>query len=519
MRFPLLPATLAVGLLLPLAALAQDAVVDLAAAATPIAAPAPAADAHAHAFPLRAWVQERFAGSGVSAIDVGRPLPTDPQLLGPTTQTENRLRLGLGLDWSSHSGFLRKAMLEGEADVFSDIWSEGTHTSDQRLRKGFIELTTLAGQVSAGRMVSTWGLGILAQSGEEDAMQFGLRRGGSLVDRVQYAILPAALIQSGDPLKAFPLAVVVAYDRIVRDDLMDVENGDHGRQAIGALLYRSADLDLGAYGVSRTQRDKSDLGADVLMGDVYGAWRQKIGSYKLEIAGEWAVIDGSTTWFRTVAHPSSVDILQHGGVLRADLSRGRVSGRLEFGLASGDSRPQDGTLRNMKFASDYRVGLILFPEFVKRQAQIAAANVGDPRFAAAGPAGLERSDTGGAVSQALYIHPVVRFDPAQSVSLLWGAVWARSPVDVADIYKTAMAGGTPTGPRGAKDKRDLGLEFDTAIELHHRATCGITMLARVDGGVLLPGDAFSNPNAVDPAARDARIVGVVLGQVGLRANW
>ena len=82
----------------------------------------------------------------------------------------------------------------------------------------------------------------------------------SIGSKAALSILPAALIQSGDPLKAFPLAVVVAYDRIVRDDLMYVENGDHGRQAIGALLYRSADLDLGAYGVSRTQRDASITG-------------------------------------------------------------------------------------------------------------------------------------------------------------------------------------------------------------------------------------------------------------------
>jgi len=508
MRLHLILPTLFAGLLPPLTAVATNAPTDLPEVATSTA------DSQSHAFPFRASVQERFAGSGVSAMDVARPLPTDSQLLGASTQKENRFRVGLGLDWAQHNGFFRKAMLEGEADVFFDIWSEGTHSSDQRLRKGFAELTTLAGQVSAGRMVSTWGLGILAQAGEEDPMQFGLRRGGSLVDRVQYAILPAALFESGDLAKAFPLALVVAYDRVVRDDLLDVAVGDHGRQAIGALLYRSKELDFGAYGVSRSQRDKSELGADVTMGDVYGAWRHKTGSYKFEIAGEWAVIAGETTWFRTTAHPESVDLLQHGGVLRAGLSRGPVSARLEFGLASGDSRPQDGTVRSMKFASDYRVGLILFPEFIKRHAQMASANVGDPRFAAAGPAGLERADTGGAVSQAIYLHPVVRFDPARAVSLLWGAVWARSPVDVADVYKTAMAGGTPTGPRGAKQKRDLGLEFDTAIELHHRATCGITMLARVDGAVLLPGEAFADANG-----QDARVVVAAIGQVGLRANW
>lgn len=520
MRNILLLPAFALGFLLPVHAFAQPEAApvlgaELPAVITPVDA-SKAAEAHA-GLPVHAWVQERFARSGVSAMDVARPLATDSQLLGTSSQTENRLRVGASADWSSEHGFLRKALVQGQADIFSDTWSEGVHSGTPQLREAFVEATTLAGQISAGRMVSTWGLGILAQSGQEDPMQFGLRRGGSVVDRAQYALLPAALFQSGDPLKAFPLAVVVAYDRLVRDDLIDIDNvrlREHGRQAVGALLYRAADLELGAYGVSRTQRDVDDLGADVTIGDVYGTWRAKVGAYKVELAAEWAVISGTSTWFRTTANSSEVKLLQHGGVVRADLGRGRFLGRLEFGLASGDSRPQDDTLRNMKFASDYRVGLILFPEFIKRQSQIAAANVRDPRFAAGGPAGLERSDTGGAVSQALYIHPVLRFDPMRSVSVLWGAVWARSPVDVADIYATSMKGGTPTGPRGARQKRDLGLEFDTAIELHHKATCGITMLARVDAGVMLPGDAFA-----DAAGQDARIVAAVLGQIGLRASF
>lgn len=454
-----------------------------------------------------AW---RVSADHTSRVDVLSPTPA---AVISEDLARNRFRFGGQLEYAQDKGFVRGLMAEAEAD-FRQSSQVVDNPDGFLLRKAFAEATTLAGRLGAGRTTSTWGLGLVAQDGVDDNMQFGMKHGGSLVNRVQYAILPAALFQKGDPLGAFPLAIAVAYDRVVWDDMARTDT-DVAHNWILAALYRGKELQAGLYGVKRDQTDASNLGLDALIADAfvrYGVWTKS--GWNLAVSGEFALVSGTTTWLRSVTQPDKLDVAQYGGVLRAEAAWRGTRLRLEGGIASGDDRPLDGTLRNFQFATDYHVGLVLFSQYMRLQSRNTMANLGDPRYTNGAPAGAERIDTHGAVTQALYLHPVVRVEATPRLALMAGAVLARSPGEVADPYQSYLAGGVPTGPRGAKRQTSLGLEFDTAVEWNQPIGSGFSLLARGDAGVLLPGAAYDSADGTPAPA-----VAAVQGQIALRGKW
>ncbi len=457
----------------------------------------------------------RLVGDNVTPIEVDAP---DAQRLSPNEAGEHRLRLGGDVRYALETGFVRALAAEVQADFRQSNYTVDT-PEGYLARKAFVEATTLAGQFSAGRMTQHWGLGLVAQDGVDDPMQFGVKRGGGIVDRVQYAILPAALFQGGDPVKAFPLALAVAYDKVIQDDNARTSS-DNAHHWLAALLYRSTALDAGLYGVKRDQTDNMGLGLHVLMADAfarYSAFLPQGG--KLTIAAEAAYIGGTTTWLRTINQPDHLDVAQWGGVLRIEGERGPLQVRLEGGIASGDDRPFDSTLHNFQFASDYHVGIVLFSQYMRLQSRNTMANLGDPRFTNGAPAGVERLDTHGAVTQAMYLNPVIRLALPKTRSgakfaLLWGMVAARAPVAVADPFRTYLNGGVPTGPRGAKNQTDLGAEFDSGLTVEQPFGFGLSAFLRADVGVLLPGHAYDAADGTSAPAVAATQV-----QLALRGAW
>jgi len=465
--------------------------------------------------------QWSFGELGAASSEPGVPGATRLQVRYFNT-TVPRLRLAAGVEHGFASGFVRKLAVRSEAEA-STAFFKSTLAADPApaafVRQAWLEVTTLAGQFSAGRTTSTWGLGLIAQAGDDDPMQFGVRSGGSVVDRVQYAILPAALWQKGDPLQAFPLGLALAADRVVYDDVAangraPGETVDTARNFIAALLYRGKSLQLGAYAVSRRQRDEVGLGLDARSYDLYGAWQTPGWGWQWRLAGEAVLVDGTTTWLRTPANPKEIKLLQGGGVLRVEAERGRVRVRLEGGLASGDDRPFDDTARNFRFATDYRVGMLLFPQLLAAQSFATKELLALGKYSGEPPTGVERLETHGAVTQALYLHPVVRVQAHARLAVLLGAVLARAPVDVAEPFRTGLAGGEPTGIRGAVAKRGLGLEWNAAIESKHPIGKHFAIVGRVDGAWLQPGDAFADP---DGAAMPSQLGAI--GQLRLHGSW
>lgn len=474
----------------------------------------------------------RVAMTQLSAIDVGRPLAEDGGQLEPTVGFDNRVRVAGHADFRHRTGFLRGIRAEVAADLFAGPLStsledqaltydplqppsDGLATPEaQHLRVASLEVTTLAGRVAGGRMASSWGLGLVANGGQDDPMQFGFKRTGHYVNRIAYSMIPSVWFMGDEGLRDAPFTIGAAYDWLVHDDRADEDEGDRGNNIIAFLGWFSKDLQVGAYGVRRTAEDIDGLETEAWVGDVYAHGVLVVDGWKLQAATEWAVITGSTEELRSYANPEQVDVLQVGGAVRFDVEKDWFVARLEGGYASGDSRPYDDTLHTMSFASDYRVGLGLFPEYLRRQTAVASWNARDPRFTGEPPVGFDELPSRGAVSQALYLNPVLGIRPFPNLLIISGAVLAMAPVDYADPYQTALAGGTPTGPRGATHERDLGLELDVGVRWDQPIAAGFAVAARFDAGVLFPGAVFD-----DAEGNSASALAVTVGQVMLRGEW
>jgi len=487
------------------------------------------ADAPSYTLDVKAEATSRLLGTHTSGVDVGLPDPKDPSRIEAHKRLEHRLRTSLGTVYSRTQGFVRGARAEFEGDAFDGAFLQGPRDPEPllaadpmrrettglagrdhfRIRKLLVGVTTMAGRVTVGRQLSQWGLGLIAQAGVDEPMQFGFKREGSLVDRVQYALNPFAM--GGDALvKRLPLFLSVAWDRVVRDDLLDREVGDRGTNWVGAALWQGDAVQAGVYTVSREQKDAAGNGIRAKMIDGYASGKIALGDWTIGGSTEWAFVRGDTDLFRTSAHPGALALTQQGGVVRLDASRSRLAFRLEGGYASADTNPFDGDLRNFGFARDYRVGLVLFGEMLRRQTAVAAWKLADPRFAAAPPVGYERFASGGAVTQALYLNPTVRGEPIPGLTLLGGVLLARSPADVVDPFSAFASGGAPAAYRGARGARGLGVEVDGAVRYRWDVLPRLSVACGVDGGVLLPGPAFD-----DARGRAASPVTVFVGHVML----
>lgn len=277
----------------------------------------------------------RLTSTSVSPVEAPGASPADPSRLPASSLQESRIRLGGVVTWHLGHAWLQAVAVALQADIFA-----GNRSSDgigaalaadellsadndpfakaqHQLRRFSLRAEGRFGRIEAGRMVSKWGLGVLAQDGSDESYQFGLKRRGAIVDRVQLALLPAGLFGDGSALAIVPLALIVAADSVVQDDLADRDRGDKASQLIAALLMRYPEIELGAYGVSRTQRDAAGLGLDVWVGDVYALWHRRFGKTRVQLATEWLTVRGTTTWFRTSTSGDSLKVDQVGGLVRA----------------------------------------------------------------------------------------------------------------------------------------------------------------------------------------------------------
>lgn len=520
--------------LLPIAA--------LAAAVTAVVSPPPPAVAPST---VSGWqldadadVQARWTSAVIGESTVGRPLLTDPGLLPEWTRHEARVRAGGELTWKRPRGLPSQVQLNVQADLVNAPLQSGgsvgpkhadpaillksdpiaAHSNawdapnSQLLRQFSVEFAARWGRLLAGRTVSEWGLGLLAQDGKADPFDFGVRRQGTVVDRVQAVLIPAAIPGDGLWAAVIPVAFAVAADHVVFDDLADASQGDDATNTIAAVIVKHLHFEGGLYGVQRSQVDRRGLRIDATVGDVFVRWHDRFGRWDVEAAAEALIIRGDTTYFRTAANPDKLKLEQDGRVLRLTAKRKWLAIRLQAGQASGDQNPTDDTVRNLKFAADYRVGLVLFHEYMRRSTAASAANISDARFTGQPPAGYERLASGGAVTQAMYINPVVRVGPFVGFTLQAGLLLAQAPVPLVDPYFSNLHS-APKGPGGGDATTDLGVEIDLGAR-YERKFGPLTARAQVDWGTLTPGTAFADPSGDAPAKMT-----VLMGQLMLSGGW
>lgn len=429
----------------------------------------------------------------------------------PALEFSDRFRLASQLDivdgnvWGQTSAVAADYLLTPR----DDNWGLASF----EVRKLYVQWDTPVGRLTAGRQTSRWGLGILANGGEEDSV-FADARTGDIVERVMFATYPARLFC--DCECADRLVLVFGADVVHRDENADYAAGDRAYQGVSSLYYHDDSLFIGAYGAYRAQDDREErlesagpdgdasvaaavprTSLDVWAMDLFFRWTLASPRVVFAFAGEGVYILGETTRGINESQPDKLDVRQFGGALEARLEfpDSGIQTALEAGYASEDSNTTDGVLRGLKFDPSFRVGMILFEDVLNNVSAYWTHRLADPGSVAVPPSGVRNAPTNGAVANAFYVAPTLLFNPLDSLQLQLGGVWAMTPEGVADPYRTAsLHGGQPvTSWDGEADTSVLGYEIDAGIKWILPLDSGPKMSISAQAGGFLPGGALDGP--------------------------
>jgi len=375
-----------------------------------------------------------------------------------------------------------------------------------------------------GRMSSNWGLGILANSGNDIDDDFG--------DYSDRALLL---------FKVFDVYVAAAWDYLysgaISDDPSsaygqpkDLGSADDGKQYVLSFFQRPLSeaeiakrrvdtyerfkpaFDWGLYGVYRSQDFDLDTvayqswqnnggqasydnlglvtrGAWAVIPDLWLRYEQRFDFFsglriELEVASIFGAIDNVNNEIGGPASPR--DISQIGAALEIQYDTNQLSLGLDAGFASGDTAEGFGVLdRNtlseqdgspnkkvsaFKFDRDYQIDLILFREVI------------------------------GTVTNAVYIKPWVSYDLFDSPEDTLG-------IRLDLLYAQALE---PQATPG--NEAFLGFESDLSLFFHNKAG----FMLDVEAGLLIPGGAL-NYRPVDNANdRDASLAFTLQGRLTVK---
>ncbi|MCB9779964.1 MAG: hypothetical protein H6742_15475 [Alphaproteobacteria bacterium] len=246
--------------------------------------------------------------------------------------------------------------------------TDGQARDTFRLKRAWMEFKVPVGLVRVGRQPSSWGMGLLANSGDGFDDVVGENHGGSTYDRAIFATKPIAIAQTiaGKEPADIPLFFAIGVDRLVEDPLIQyygfkcqtansdgstIKEGDDNYDArcdpdgegfhtvehdfdedrtddqrtrtwwidqdddvmemVYALIYRGEGLDIGGSKADLTvggymvNRIQDETASKVLIADAYVRFLWK-GIY---LEGEGLTIQGKTA---AIALPGAVDATQTG---------------------------------------------------------------------------------------------------------------------------------------------------------------------------------------------------------------
>jgi hypothetical protein len=378
----------------------------------------------------------------------------------------------------------------------------GVRTID--VREIYLEWTTRYGRLYVGQMSFSWGLGLLANDGNNvdrfGDLGFGDDGDGSLQERIMFATKPLA--RGGGPGKDIILAV--GADLIYRDPNADLVAGDLAGQAFLVLRYEPEHRPgnwIGAYGVYRRQRnaddgdiyrddDLLDVGVVDFAGQGFKTLRERLA---LIGAFETVAVAGRTTFASGAFREHQ--ILQAAAAIRGYVGNPtRWLAGLDAGWASGDANPDDQELNDFKAAPGFRVGLLLYEYVLGWQTARTELRARDPELAAVAPNGTQYLPSRGSVTNTLYVHPKARYGLWERLEIWGGPLIAASAVPLIDPVSTRLNGGVPTNSLGGQtDRRYLGTELDFGLRSRYERK-NLWLQAGIQAGVLFPGPALRDAN-------------------------
>lgn len=430
---------------------------------------------------------------GEHRLRIGATAQNGPMTMHAEADVANGLVLGNTSTTFPYVGY-RRDRLGGLGD-----------SSTAYVRQLWLDAKTPVGVVRAGHMLSKWGLGLVAHDGSGSPL-WGDYYFGDTVERALFATRPFAKNNPG----LAPLLVAVAGDVVFRDQSADLRKGDRAYQGVVSLVWapEGAKSRAGLYGVRRSQVDRDGFHLDVWVVDAHAKLVKETERSSFWVEAELARIIGETDAVRDI-YEGSRDIDQMGLAFETGAGFGstkRLDVMLLGGWATGDDRPFDGRISSFKFDPEYNVGFILFEEVMAWQSAATARSIADPDTFGRPAPGARLLPTEGAVTNARYLMPTVRYTPVKPIELKLGVLVAQADRPLEDAYQTnALNGGVRHTTLGATtDSLDLGTEIDVGARYTWERGDGAPWIAAdLQLGRFLPGDAFVNAEGeeMDPVDR------------------
>lgn len=375
---------------------------------------------------------------------------------------------------------------------------------------GEIQFPFLAARVSVGRMGFDWGRGILFNSGEPVAGEWGDPFYGDTYDQVLVDARP--IDETSD------LHVLVAIGKLSEggEEYWYGSENDDIDQYLAGIVYDTSFL---RAGVLLVEHNQSSTSTNLITGDAHAMIDLIRFRSDLELVYRYGETEGipNYSYLEGVEYPGKT-IHQFGWSWEMRIMGLGVSALedviFEFGGASGDSQPDDWNVTAFTFDPDYNVSLLLFQELMRRRSEAEYASWTES-FEGAAPSilGLSadeieevtsvwsaRMRTRGGVSNAVYLKPSFSFTvpTLESLEVMLAFLWAR-----------ARVGSDADGD--GKGNYNLGAEFDLGARyvLGEHAEVGVQM------GYLIAGDYFDYLGSGN-AVRQAVPVSTVQGRFTIR---
>ncbi len=457
-------------------------------------------------------------------------------LTNPVGQwAEQRVRLSPAFAWGRFGARVEMDLIEGQIlgdrenlypagrrlDRKSVNRGEGFHGF--LLREAYAQVLTSIGLFRLGQMTSSYGLGILANTGVEDHDRFGVRRYGDVVDRALLALKPFRPLTGANAWGDY-LTIVASGDMVWRDENAIFQDGDRAYQVNGGLFWSQPRFTNGAIVTFRTQKDNDGDTLEALVLNLNGKNEyalttregagalagQQVPDLALSLDYETVWLQGHTDRFQQIGTEEGLDLSSFGAVGRLNFAIHSLGleAEVEVGYASGDKNAHDDTSHAFFFDPDYNVGLIFFDEMLPRISARAAELSSDPANVAVPAKGLDLIPSQERATNVLYYFPQLRWtwSPAthhvEDIKVLLGGLLMTSPAEFAHSYYTFRNGGSAANHLGRSvDSNYLGTELLAGV----RATVlawpehlGLTI--HLDQSYFLPGKALADPEGNLPDA-------------------
>lgn len=470
----------------------------------------------------------RVRGGSMNAFSAGLTEQGEDWMREPGEWLSHRLRVDPIVK------FGKKVRLVSQVDVFdgrllgptSDVAAdyllrpldENNGLTSIMLRKLYLEWTASFGRLTVGHQTSQWGLGILANDGQEDGL-FADNNSGDIVERALFATTPLRLFSDGDFARHFFIAL--GADLVFRDENADLLEGDRAWQGVMSTFYKDKSLFAGIYVAWRKQTDREEKLAEVKPDpdqpvtaydpeakrttlsvwavDVAASYVGRMGKSRLGIAGEGVLVVGETTrGVNNEGNRDGLDVLQLGCAVEgfARIPSVNLQAWLKAGYAAGDRNSTDAKAVQFKFDPGYRVGMILFEEILSATSALSAHRLSDPERVNSAPAGIRSVPTNGAITNAIYLAPSVKLEPVAALEVQLGALFAATPAGLGDLYYSQSGtggGGAWFTPWQKKAQTSvLGYEVDGGLVWNALKKKELKLRVGAQGAVFFGASAFES---------------------------